>query len=78
MGAGLQLCCGTGAELEEMMGRDEVHPSVGIPLHPSWVPTQGPEWGSDVHGDPSEVSVGQLVAEVRVCSECEIPGMLLS
>lgn len=51
MGAGLQLCCGTGAELEEMMGRNEVHPSVGIPLHPSWVPTQGPEWGSDVHGE---------------------------
>lgn len=32
-------------ELEEMMGRDELHPSVGIPVHPSWVPTQ------DLSGD---------------------------
>lgn len=27
-------------ELEAMMGRD-----VGIPVHPSGVPTQDPEWG---------------------------------
>lgn len=32
-------------ELEEMMGRDELHPSVGISVHPSWVPTQ------DLSGD---------------------------
>lgn len=49
-------------ELEEMVGRDELHPDVGIPMHPSWVSTQDAEWGSDVHKIP--VKCWQLVAEV--------------
>lgn len=64
---GPELCWGAGAggdqpELEEVMGRDELHPDVGIPVHPSWVPSQGAEWGSDVHTIP--VECWQLVAEV--------------
>lgn len=47
-------------ELEEMMGRDELHPNVGIPVHPSWVPTQDPEWGSDVHMIPEKCQLGSL------------------
>lgn len=55
---GSELCWGTGAggdqpELEEVMGRDELHPDVGIPVH---------EWGSDVHTIP--VECWQLVGGV--------------
>lgn len=54
---GCQLCCVTGAggdqpELEERMRRDELHLNLGIPVHPSWVPAQDPEWGSAVHVIP--------------------------
>lgn len=46
-------------ELEEMMGRDELHPNVGIPVHLLGAHPRS-EWGSDVHTIPVKCQLGSL------------------
>lgn len=76
---GCQLCCVTGAggdqpELEERMGRDELHPNLGIPVHPSWVPTQDPEWGSAVHVIPVKCQLGSSWLRCRCAGSVRFLG----